>query len=327
MVSVSDFCRESRPPEWQRRCFDGYRADRGRAQVRLPRRAVLALLWVARSAMKELEAHRNACSGGHRLPPGRRSRRQGAVDRRVARRGQGRRPRVRRAARPVRRPLDRARGRGRCPDRGPLRLGHPFPRLLRGPSYYIEDLNSTNGTFLNGGQPVARPCSATSTRSGSATEFRFEPISPGRCLMSDFLSRTNIAPPVGVRLIMALRVKLSTHNAPTPALAHGQRGLHARSPLSAVADGMGGAQAGEVASRMAASRGFRTPRSAARRPPRPSCARSPRTPTSRFTPWRNTTPPAPKAGDRCSPRRSWTATTSSSATSATAAPTACATAS
>ena len=45
----------------------------------------------------------------------------------------------------------------------------------------------------------------------------------------------------------------------------------ARAPLFAVADGMGGAQAGEVASRIAAD-AFGPPTGAASRP-RPSCAR------------------------------------------------------
>ncbi len=39
----------------------------------------------------------------------------------------------------------------------------------RGATYYVEDMNSTNGTFLNGGRSRGRRSSRTSTRSGSAT--------------------------------------------------------------------------------------------------------------------------------------------------------------
>jgi FHA domain-containing protein len=50
----------------------------------------------------------------------------------------------------------------------------------RGPSYYVEDMNSTNGTFLNGGRlnGEARLSDLDEVRIGD-TEFRFELEVPG----------------------------------------------------------------------------------------------------------------------------------------------------
>ncbi len=50
----------------------------------------------------------------------------------------------------------------------------------RGPSYYVEDMNSTNGTFLNGGRldGEAKLNDLDEVRIGD-TEFRFELEGPG----------------------------------------------------------------------------------------------------------------------------------------------------
>ena len=96
-----------------------------------------------------------------------------------------------------------------------------------------------------------------------------------------------------------------------------------RPPIFVVADGMGGAQAGEVASKAAAEAFDRD--LPARLPRSGSCGRRSRRPTARSTSTPAPTPPWPGWGRR-SPRRSSTPRPrrSRSATSATAAPTACA---
>ena len=96
----------------------------------------------------------------------------------------------------------------------------------------LEDLGSTNGTYLNeellrGPQPLH---AGDRIRIGDS-EFTFE---------ADVASRTDAAR------------RREFHGSDNGPPAPGQRGpLYARAPLFAVADGMGGAQAGEVASRIA----------------------------------------------------------------------------
>ena len=89
----------------------------------------LFLFWVARSALRELRrttAPAPEATGFHPIGPGGRAAATDAwlvVDAR-------RRPRPRRALRPVRGALDRALGRCRRQDRGPVRIGHPRAPLL-----------------------------------------------------------------------------------------------------------------------------------------------------------------------------------------------------
>ena len=86
----------------------------------------LFLLWVARSALQGAPRDRGARARGDRLPP--RSARGAAAPSTdawlVVVKGGG--LERRRAARPLRRALDRPRGRRRRADRGPVRLGHPL---------------------------------------------------------------------------------------------------------------------------------------------------------------------------------------------------------
>ena len=116
----------------------------------------LFLLWVARSALRDLRGA--AASVG--VPRVRRGR-----DRAYLGLGRGRRQRRRRAPRLV---VERAPGHepgmiydldgrrragprraGRDPARRPLRVGTPRAHLQQGGSLVVEDLGSTNGTYLN----------------------------------------------------------------------------------------------------------------------------------------------------------------------------------
>ena len=103
----------------------------------------------------------------------------------------------------------------------------------RGASYFVEDMNSTNGTFLNGGRldGEAELKDLDEMRIGD-TEFRFE-----------------LEVPEG----LMLRVVEQAHRTDTGRQRNANEDSYfARAPVFAVADGMGGAQAGEVASSLAA---------------------------------------------------------------------------
>ena len=196
----------------------------------------LFLLWVARSAFRELRrttAPAPDATGFHPVGPGGRA---AATDASlVVTRGGGLEPGER---------FDLFGGIsiGRSTD-ADVRIEDRFASGVhariysRGASYYVEDMNSTNGTFLNGGRldGEAKLSDLDELRIGD-TEFRFELEVPGprwRPLM--------------------LRVVEQAHRTDTGRQRNANEDAYfARGPLFAVADGMGGAQAGEVASRLAA---------------------------------------------------------------------------
>ena len=139
----------------------------------------LFLLWVSRSALRELRqtaAPAPEATGFHDLGPGGRPPATDAFL--VAVRGGGLNPGER---------YDLFGGLtiGRSAD-ADVRIEDRFASSIharlysRGPSYYVEDMNSTNGTFLNGGRlnGEARLHDLDEVRIGD-TEFRFELDVPG----------------------------------------------------------------------------------------------------------------------------------------------------
>ena len=139
----------------------------------------LFLFWVARSALRELRrttAPAPEASGIHPVGPGGRA---AATDAwLVATRGGGLDPGER---------FDLFGGLsiGRSPD-ADVRIEDRYASAIharvysRGASYYVEDMNSTNGTFLNGGRidGERRLSDLDEVRIGD-TEFRFELNVPG----------------------------------------------------------------------------------------------------------------------------------------------------
>ena len=139
----------------------------------------LFLLWVSRSALRELRrtgAPAPEATGFHRVGPGGRA---AATDAwLVAVRGGGIEPGER---------FDLFGGLsiGRSPD-ADVRIEDRFASAIharlysRGASYYVEDMNSTNGTYLNGAvlEGEAELSDLDEIRIGD-TEFRFELQVPG----------------------------------------------------------------------------------------------------------------------------------------------------
>jgi len=134
----------------------------------------LFLLWVSRSALKELRtstAPAPETTGFHGLGPGGRAAATDAFL--VAIRGGGINPGER---------FDLFGGLsiGRSPD-ADIRIEDRFASSVharlysRGASYYVEDLNSTNGTYLNGAvlEGEAELADLDEVKIGD-TEFRFE---------------------------------------------------------------------------------------------------------------------------------------------------------
>jgi FHA domain len=139
----------------------------------------LFLLWVARSALRELRrttAPAPEATGVHAVGPGGRA---AATDASlVVHRGGGLEPGER---------FDLFGGLtiGRSPE-ADVRIEDRYASSIharvysRGPNYYVEDMNSTNGTFLNGARldGEARLGDLDELRIGD-TEFRFELEVPG----------------------------------------------------------------------------------------------------------------------------------------------------
>jgi hypothetical protein len=139
----------------------------------------LFLLWVARSALRELRrtsAPAPEATGVHPIGPGGRA---AATDASlVVHRGGGLEPGER---------FDLFGGLaiGRSPE-ADVRIEDRYASSIhariysRGPNYYVEDMNSTNGTFLNGARldGEAKLGDLDELRIGD-TEFRFELEVPG----------------------------------------------------------------------------------------------------------------------------------------------------
>ena len=114
---------------------------------------------------------------------------------------------------------------GRHPARGRLRLLEPCPPRAAGDVIVIEDLGSTNGTYLNG-EPLQRTAAAARRRPHPHRRLRV--------------------------LLRALMLRIAEHwhgSDPGRQRQGNEDNFFVRAPLFVVADGMGGAQAGEVASR------------------------------------------------------------------------------
>ena len=151
-------------------------------------------------------------------------------------------------------------------DSAEIRVDDPFASsahariFSRGDFMYVEDMGSTNGTYLNGRQLRT----AERLKVGRRDPHRRQRIPvPGVTLrIVEQVGRTDVGRQRSVN----------------------EDSLVLAPPFFAVADGMGGAKAGEVASAMAAERvrgGDRLRRAGPRRSCRASCAR----PTGASTTW------------------------------------------
>ena len=195
----------------------------------------LFLFWVGRSALKELRSTQ------------RRRPRQPASTRSPARAAARRPPTPRSSPSRAEGSTPASRwdlfgglsiGRG---DEADVRIEDKFASSIhcriysRGPSYYVEDMGSTNGTYLNG-EPLHRGGAPLRPRRGQDRRHG----APLRNRRS------------GERA-MALQIAEDSYKTDTGRQrTTNEDSYFARGPLYAVADGMGGAQAGEVASSIAA---------------------------------------------------------------------------
>ena len=216
--------------ELDRRCSS---RSPSRLQVRLPRRA-LPVPAVGRAQRAEGPAPRRRRARGRRSPPPTRpamhrprTRRRADAGGRAApgrraragpRAGHGVRDRRGRGARP--------RGPGRDPARGPVRVLAPRRLMRQGGIVVLEDLGSTNGTYLN--EELARPARS-------------------RCTPATACASATASSPTSTPLMLRVAEHFERTDTGRQRRAN-EDAYFARSPLFAVADGMGGAQAGEVAS-------------------------------------------------------------------------------
>ena len=143
-------------------------------------------------------------------------------------------------------------------------------------------MDSTNGTYLNGGE-----------LRGEAPLSDMDEIQIG-----DTVLRFELTLDEGAGTEPMLRIGEAVQLTDTGRQREANEDSYfSRAPLFAVADGMGGAQAGEVASRMAVEAFDRSPTSGPRRP-RSCCGRRPRRPTARSSTSPRATRPAPGWGRR-----------------------------
>ena len=224
----------------------------------------LFLLWVARSALRELRrttAPAPEATGVHPIGPGGRAAATDAWLVAVTGGGLERR----RAVRPLRRALDRALGRRRRADRGPL-----SPRAstrvstLAGRSYYVEDMNSTNGTFLNGGRLDGRGRAQGPRR--DADRRHGAPIRARR-------------PRDGADVASVARAGVPIRHGTA---AKRERGLLLRARAAVRGRRRDGRRAGRRGRLAHRRRVVRAGAERARSRPRPTCGRSPRTANARI---------------------------------------------
>ena len=224
----------------------------------------LFLFWVSRSALRELRrttAPAPEATGLHPVGPGGRAAATDAFL--VAVRGGGLPP-------GERYDLFGGLSIGRSSD-ADVRIEDRFASAIharlysRGASYYVEDMSSTNGTFLNGGQLA-----------GEAELSDLDEIKIG-----DTSSASSSRSPGSTSGLM---LKVADHAFRTDTGRQrnaNEDSYYVHGRVFAVADGMGGAQAGEVASRIAAD-SFESAVRSGERASR-TCARSPRPRTSAST--------------------------------------------
>ena len=267
----------------------------------------LFLLWVTRMALRDLRGDRDARAARPattRSFPASRARR----DRRLADRRGGRRPDPGRALRPLRRALARPLPGRRHPARRPLRV--------RDPRAGLQPIGRATSS-----RTWARPTGPCSTPQELHGEAELRPGDKIRIGDTEFTFEAEpapMSPDAGHR-----RRGLQDRHGPP---AERERGLLLRALAASSRSPTGWAAPRPARSR----RGSPPARSSAARPtttaPRRSSSGSPSRPTARSTSSPSATPRA-RGWARPSPPR-WSATTRSrSATSATAAPTSCATAS